>query len=232
MNYLTGDTHGSHSINKLNSRLFPEGKTLTKNDYVSILGDFGLLWDGEPSEHEKYWLNWLDEKPWTTLVIEGNHENIPRFKALPEVKMFGDYVGQISKSIFHLKRGKVYEIDGKKIFTFGGALSVDKAWRIPNISWWADEIPNEYEYNHAIENLEKHNFKVDYVFTHTMPSELFSKMNLVYKIYENKIDDPHSIRLNWFKNKMEFKHWYFGHFHIDEQITDKFTCLYHTKIKI
>jgi len=37
--YVTGDTHGHWDIKKLNSKNFPEGNSLTKNDYVIILGD-------------------------------------------------------------------------------------------------------------------------------------------------------------------------------------------------
>lgn len=43
MVYITGDTHGcSKDISKLNNKCFVEGKTLSKEDYIIILGDFGL----------------------------------------------------------------------------------------------------------------------------------------------------------------------------------------------
>lgn len=32
--YVTGDIHLNHDSAKLNSTFFPEGKNLTKNDYV------------------------------------------------------------------------------------------------------------------------------------------------------------------------------------------------------
>lgn len=32
---------------------------------------------------------------------------------------------QNTKNILHLIRGQVFEIEGKKIFTFGGAYSID-----------------------------------------------------------------------------------------------------------
>lgn len=38
----------------------------------------------------------------------------------------GDICILIQKSFLHLMRGQVFEIDGKKIFTFGGASSHDK----------------------------------------------------------------------------------------------------------
>jgi calcineurin-like phosphoesterase family protein len=78
--YVTGDTHCPIDIKKLNSENFQEGKTLTKDDVVIILGDFGLLWKDIPDKEEKYWTNWLNNKPWTTLFVDGNHENHNRLK--------------------------------------------------------------------------------------------------------------------------------------------------------
>ena len=63
--YVTGDTHGDW-MGRLNSDAFPEGLELTKDDYVLVLGDFGI-WDN--SNREKYNLDWLEKKPWTTLFL-------------------------------------------------------------------------------------------------------------------------------------------------------------------
>ena len=64
--WITGDTHGD--VTRLNNVHFPEQKDMTKDDVVIICGDFGLLWDykGE-NEEEKFWLDWLNDKPFTTL---------------------------------------------------------------------------------------------------------------------------------------------------------------------
>lgn len=35
----------------------------------------------------------------------------------------------------------MYDIEGKRIFVFGGAYSIDKAMRTPGKSWWPDEMP-------------------------------------------------------------------------------------------
>ena len=68
--YITGDTHGYIDIDKLSYRRWPESRCLTDNDYLIICGDFGLVWDG--SQTEKMWLDWLDNKPYTTLWCQGN----------------------------------------------------------------------------------------------------------------------------------------------------------------
>lgn len=75
--WVTGDIHGDPR--RFSSDIFPEQKEMTKDDIVIILGDFGLVWDykGE-SKTEKYWLDWLDKKPFTTIIIDGNHDNFDR----------------------------------------------------------------------------------------------------------------------------------------------------------
>ena len=78
MIYITGDLHGSHDIAKLAENNFKEQNGLTRSDYLIICGDFGLRWCD--SEDERFWLKWLDKRPWTTLWIDGNHENFDMLK--------------------------------------------------------------------------------------------------------------------------------------------------------
>ena len=56
--YVKGDIHGNPS--SFSSSAFPEGKTLTREDYVLISGDVGTVWNykGETA-NESYWLDWL-----------------------------------------------------------------------------------------------------------------------------------------------------------------------------
>lgn len=130
MIYVTGDTHANIDIAKLNTTKFPQQKELTKNDFVIICGDFGLCWDG--SHREMWWQDWLTAKNFTTLWIDGNHENFDMLYQFPLIDKFGGKVREIAPDIYHLDRGQVLAIDGKKIFCMGGARSVDKeyAWNI------------------------------------------------------------------------------------------------------
>ena len=41
----------------------------------------GGVWDGSP--REAYWLNWLEDRPFTTFFVDGNHENFDELNALP-----------------------------------------------------------------------------------------------------------------------------------------------------
>jgi hypothetical protein len=49
----------------------------------------------------------------------------------------------------------------------GGALSIDKHLRMDRVTWWKEEEISNIDFKNAISNLEKFNYEVDYVLTHT-----------------------------------------------------------------
>lgn len=71
MIYVTGDTHGEVTFQKLPAfaRANPQ---LTKRDYVIIAGDFGGVWSEKTLEED---LRPYSELPFTVLFVDGNHEN-------------------------------------------------------------------------------------------------------------------------------------------------------------
>ena len=82
MIYITGDCHREYR--RFNTQNFPEQKEMTKEDYVIICGDFGGVWSFEKEDkEEKHLLDWLEEKPFTTLYVDGNHENFDRLYGYP-----------------------------------------------------------------------------------------------------------------------------------------------------
>ena len=224
MIYVTGDTHAELDISKLNTTNFPQQKALTKNDFLIICGDFGLCWDG--SLREKWWKKWLTNKNFTTLWIDGNHENFDMLYQFPQINKFGGRAREIAKDIYYLDRGQVLTIDGKKIFCMGGARSIDKALRVEHVSWWQEEMPSREEMERAIASLEQNKWRVDYVVTHCAPR---SVQTLIADWYEN---DPMVSFLDRVKSDLTFKHWYFGHYHLDREVDDRFTALYNHVINV
>jgi len=221
--FVAGDLHGHYDIKKLNSSNFPEGKSLTKDDYLIQLGDFGLVFNNHRTNQEQYWLDWLQDKPWTTLFIDGNHENHPKLSLLDRVDMFGDKVGVINDSVFYLRRGIVYTIANRTFFTLGGAFSIDKMYRVEGIDWWPTEEPNYHESKRAYSNLDKVNWKVNYVLTHDAPSWVRDVL------HSHHIENSYTVRLLddiFGKQKFEFKHHYFGHHHMDRTVHGNHTCCY------
>lgn len=90
------------------------------------LGQIGGIWSTDANNREeKYWLGWIENKPFTTLFVDGNHENFDRLGAYPVEMWNGGKVHKIKPSIIHLMRGQVFSIAGRKIFTFGGAQGHD-----------------------------------------------------------------------------------------------------------
>ncbi|WP_339193852.1 metallophosphoesterase [Paenibacillus sp. FSL P4-0176] len=224
MIYITGDIHGTISVNKrLNTKNFPQQKQLTKSDYVIIAGDFGLIWDG--SKEDQYWLKWLDKtKSFTTLFIDGNHENFDLLEEYPVEIWNGGKVHRINDSVIHLMRGQVFEIEGKKFFTFGGAASHDKEYRKEGKSWWSREMPSQEEYEEGLKNLEKHDLKVDYILTHTCSTTALEYIEQRCAIRMER-DEMHPYFYG-IEQKADYKQWYFGHFHHDFDLPNNQRLLY------
>lgn len=227
MIYITGDTHIPIDIRKLSSSKFKEQKDMTKNDYVIICGDFGGVWDN--SNEELYWRKWLQKKNFTTLFVDGNHENHELLNSFEVHSWNGGKVHFINDSIIHLMRGQIFMIDGIKIFTMGGAESIDKQFRVEGKSWWKQEMPSYIEYEEGLMNLEKHNFDVDYIITHTCSTRTFNELQK-YSIGLQKYETAIEKYFDEIESQVKFKKWYFGHFHDNGEIDDKHTVLYNNII--
>lgn len=229
MIYFTGDTHSD--LARLSSKNFPLGKTLTKSDYVIVLGDFGCIWYGD--RRDEYNLDWLDKKPWTTLFVEGNHEGYHLLNQYPIEIWNKGKIHRINDSVIHLMRGQVFEIDGNTFMTMGGASSIDKNHRKEGVSWWKEEMPNEEEKQELLNNLQLHDFNVDYVLTHTCPMDIFNFYADPSKLGLPNAYINHELELFFneliFNKNLQFKKWLFGHMHKDKTMFTKYIGMY-TKI--
>ena len=228
--FITGDTHGgwrgfSGELKKFEKFSHKTEKELCKDDFLIIAGDFGFIWESSPDKDEIRWLKYFDERNYTTLFIDGNHENFDRLNSYEVSEFKGGKVHKISDSVYHLMRGQIYDFDGVKIFTMGGALSIDRDRRDLGYSWWEGEMISDDDIKEAYANLAKHDCKVDVVITHTCPRFVVSRV--IKLSMAAKIDDINSKILQDIYDKIEFKKWYFGHFHEDFNIDDKFRVLYH-----
>ena len=210
---VTGDIHGCADIGKLSAKVNPIQKQMTKEDYLIITGDFGLVWNND--EEDIWWRNWLDNKPYTTLFIDGNHENFDLLYEFETVDLCGGKAHKVGDSIYHLMRGEMFELQGRRFFTFGGAESHDKDYRTPGVSIWEQEMPCDEEYAHAIETLEKYDYKADFVITHCAPTDIQTEiaqlLGLEGEYPANRLTDF----LQEIQHKLEFQGWFHGHYHTD-----------------
>lgn len=222
--FVTGDLHGYTDISKLNSNRFPKNRSLSKNDYVIIAGDFGLVWDNR--NDEVYWRKWLTRKNFTTLFVDGNHENFNLLYSYPIEHWNGGKVHRIGDSIIHLMRGQVFTLKGFKVFTFGGARSHDKEYRKEHVNWWPQEMPSAEEYQEGIHNLNQNNWDVDFVVTHMCLSSALCLLN--EKLQTQINEDPLSDYLEQIRHRLKYKKWFFGHFHADMELPNELKLIHNT----
>lgn len=219
MLYITGDIHiPTEDIQKLNSKRFSKQKNLCREDYVIICGDFGGIWNN--SAEEKYWIKWLENKNFTTLFIDGNHENFDLLGDYPVISYKGGRAHKISDSIYHLMRGQVFSICGKRIFTMGGASSHDKEFRTEHKNWWSAEMPSGEEYEEARKNLLKNKNAVDIIITHCAPASIQESFFSEYE--QNELTEF----LEEIKQTCSYDKWYFGHYHTDCDVDTRHVALF------
>ncbi len=217
---LSGDTHGMIDIDKIPHFFYEHKGEYTEKDYLIICGDVGVCGFNDAEEAEVRAT--LRKLPVTTLFIDGNHENFRKLNSYKVDTWNGGKVHIIEDKIIHLMRGQVFEIGGKRFFTFGGAYSIDKMYRREGISWFPEEMPTAEEYEEGRKNLEECGNKVDYILTHTAPQDVTYLLG-----YGKGIDEESFMRryLQQVSYNTNFIAWFFGHFHTD-RVIGKFACLY------
>ena len=225
MIFVTGDTHIPTDISKLNTRSFPRQKELTKNDYVIICGDFGGVWYG--NDKDNYWLDWLEQKNFTTLFIDGNHENFPALAEYEECSWNGGKVRFIRPSVIHLMRGYVFDLEGMKIFAMGGARSYDRMFRTEGRTWWPEEMPSEEEIRRARQNLAINDNQVDIMITHDAPQSIARMID-----FAKSEDDELMPFFDELRNTVGYRHWYFGHFHEDWKVDESHTAVFNKILQL
>ena len=235
--FVISDSHIPNYITMIKPHVWKQQETLTKDDNLVICGDVNLIFDYEKtgisvpanpndtcwSREEIFWYEWLNQRRFTTLWIDGNHENFNRLATYPIEEWHGGRVHKISDSIMHLMRGEIYEINGMSVFAFGGAISRDRGPALGKTErekekfraehegkiWWAEEKPSQSDRDNALCNLAAYDNKVDIIVTHEAPSWLLQRKGMVPNEVSNFLQQI------W--ETTEFKQWFCGHHHINEQ---------------
>lgn len=246
--YITGDIHGDPM--RFSNENFTEQKSMRdgqENNFVIICGDFGLIWDSPTeSKRERYLLNWLEQRNFTTLFVSGNHENFDRLYSseYPVEEWHGGKVQKIRPHVIHLMRGEIYDILGKKVFAFGGASSHDirdgildpikdkelikewsksyyKLFRVNHVSWWKEELASPDEMEYGQQNLQKHNNEVDFIVTHCAPQQVCYMLSPGF--FQS---DAMTIYFDELAKNIKFNRWFCGHYHCDERVMMRFDVMY------
>ncbi len=225
MVYITGDTNGIRDIGKL---LTDRLRGLTKNDYVIICGDGGVLSDPKDKDGMLALYSYL---PFTVLFVDGDRDNSSG--NFPQEIWHGGKVRRLADSVFLLMRGQVFDLEGEKYFVFGGARSFDAQRLKDDDSRRPQEMRTESDFNEAKKNLAAVSNKIDYVISYDCPESLLKEMT------KHSGESEPEVRIVSNSNKyleelgkiLDFKHWYFAHYHCDTTL-GKYDCVFARVIEI
>lgn len=201
MIYITGDKHGDMKCFKP----FSDKVGTALDDVMVILGDAGL----------NYYLNHLDILtkdmlkyiPMTFFCVHGNHEERPyNIGGYKIVDFMGAkaYVEDMFPNIWFAKDGEIYNFNGKKVICIGGAYSVDKDYRLAmGYKWYKSEQPNAEIKDFVINQLDKVNWKVDYVMSHTCPLSNIPTDSYINGVNQEGVDRSTEEWLETIENKLD-----------------------------
>lgn len=222
MFFITGDTH--RDFKRIET--FCQKNKTSRDDVMIILGDASINFFGGISD--VLVKEYLSSLPITFFCIHGNHEMRPlsvRYvyggqtkKAYRLIPWHGGKVYQESlyPSILFAHDGDIYDFDGYSVLVCGGAYSPDKEYRLKHkLPWFPDEQPDKRIRNRVLKNIREYGNSVDIVMTHTIPKKFIAGLNL--KPWPG-LDQSTEEFLDTVEERLNYKKWYAGHFHMDKRI--------------
>lgn len=217
MFYITADPHGDFRPIKR----FARGENLTLDDTIIVLGDAGVNYFGNHRDRECKRI--ISDISSTVFCIHGNHEMRP--ESLPhlyhELAWNGGtaFVEDEYPNLLFARDGEAFDFDGTRTLVAGGAYSVDKLYRLTRgWSWFADEQPDD-EIKQRVENsLDRLQWRVDAMLTHTCPYKFEPQEAFIQGIDQSSVDKTTEQWLDQIEDRLEYRRWYCGHWHISKRI--------------
>lgn len=157
---LAGDTHGD----LMNFGMLIELAEQKSCQQIFVLGDFGyfpkfpnwqILIDQISNE--------LVKSSISIFFLPGNHEDWFSLRQFEERNKFH----KINENVFYSPTGNVFDINGTKIMTVGGAYSIDKQYRTFGYDWFSEEELTILDYNYCSDQGE-----VDILLCHDCPESI------------------------------------------------------------
>lgn len=227
--FITGNIHGKLDIQKLNENNFREKRELSEYDNLIILGDFGLIWDN--NIEDEMILDKLSKEKYKILFIDGTHENFDLLNKYELVDLYGGKAHKIRDNIYHLIRGEVYTIGKKDYLVFGGGESLDKELRIEGEDYWQEEYPSISDWENMNINLNKSNNYVDYILTHTPPS---NDLKIIGETVGINLGEGNALNKDLQKvaDNVKYKKWIHAYYHLDLDISKKHLSIFEKIIEL
>ena len=98
------------------------------------------------------------------------------------------------------------------------------------MGWWPDEQPSD-EIKRAVEKrLDKENWKVDVVLSHTVPLKYEPVEVFLPAVDQSTVDKSTEQWLDGIEDRLDYKKWYCGHFHTEKTVK-KVRLMYHDIIR-
>lgn len=213
--YITGDTHRDFS----RIEDFCEENETSIDDVMIILGDAGINYYLNHSDNELK--SWLSRLKITLFCVHGNHEERPYLAADCEEKIWNKgivYVEEQYPNILYAKDGEIYDFNGKSVMPIGGAYSVDKYYRIRNgLQWFDSEQPDDEIKEYVEQQLEKADWKVDIILSHTVPIDAEPVWSFIPGLDQSSVDKSTEKWLQTIYDNLGFESWYAGHYHVESE---------------
>lgn len=223
---ITGDIHGEVDdlLWNLDKKFFDEP---VEEQTIILLGDVGLNYYGNSVDVKKK--EKLQNSGRTYFCIHGNHEERPQNIGtyVPTVWNGGIvYIEEKYPNIIFAKDGEVYDLFGIKTLVLGGAYSVDKWYRIKSgYNWFPNEQISAEERNRIYEKVKQLG-SIDMVLSHTCPYQWRPTDLFLDFIDQNSVDNTMEYWLTEIEKILDYKLWFFGHYHDDRRINEKAMMLY------
>lgn len=223
MMYITGDKHCNFKL--LMCKM--EGINLSSEDTLIILGDVGINYLG--GVEDNFAKEKLSKLTCNILCVHGNHEMRPWHNVMHQKKEWNGgivYFDDNYPNILFAEDGSIFTLENKKYITIGGAYSVDKSYRlIKGYRWFDDEQPTENIKHYVEEQLEKENWQIDFVLSHTCPYGYIPREMFISELNQSKVDNTTEEWLDRIESKLNYIKWFCGHFHTEKTV-DKIMFMY------
>lgn len=203
MIYVTGDLHGDPA--RLSDKAL---RRLKKGDTLLVCGDFGFVWDGSPAELKLR--RKIGKQKYTTIFVDGTHDNLPMIREFPEEEYAGGTVRRIEGNLLYAERGTILTLEGKKVFFLGGGVSEDMV-SAESGTWHSEEMPAAEELAAAEEHLTQSGGWIS--------SSPISRPTGCASSWAATAPKSRPWEPSWTGGQeMQFGSWYFGRLHKDKKI--------------
>ena len=121
-------------------------------------------------------------------------------------------------NILFAKDGEIYDFNGKSVMPIGGAGTVNKDYRISQgLQWFASEQPDDTIKEFVEQQLEKSDWKMDIILSHTVPIKAEPTWAFKARKEPITVDKGTEEWLQTIYDRLDFSEWYAGHYHVETE---------------